>query len=103
LEFRVIWEIVVDAHSPKEAAEAARAEQQRDTSATVFHVWDHAKNKMLRIDVEAHPDRLNSEELRKIRARLRSLQCMPGVAVTRKHLAAAMLIFLDTEARSPSR
>jgi hypothetical protein len=43
LEFRVIWEIEIEAESPKEAAQAARAIQlTAGMSATVFDVWAHA-------------------------------------------------------------
>jgi hypothetical protein len=97
LEFRVIWEIEIDAHSPREAAEAARAEQRRDTSATVFDVWEHVGNKMHRIDVAECPDKLDGDELRAIRAHLRLLQCVPDVAANVRHIASAMLIFLDRE------
>lgn len=97
LEFRVIWEIDIDAHSPREAAEAARAEQGRDTSATVFDVWEHVGKKMHRIDVAECPNKLDGDELRAIRAHLRLLQCVPDVAPGVRYIASAMLIFLDRE------
>jgi hypothetical protein len=97
LEFRVIWEIDIDAHSPREAAEAARAEQGRDTSATVFDVWDHVGKKMHRIDVAECTDKLDGDELRAIRAHLRLLQCVPDIAASVRYIASAMLIFLDRE------
>ena len=97
MEFRVIWEIDIDAHSPREAAEAARAEQGRDTSATVFDVWDHVGKKMHRIDVAECPDKLDGDELRAIRAHLRLLQCVPDIAASVRYIASAMLIFLDRE------
>jgi hypothetical protein len=59
LEFRVIWEIEIHAASPEEAAHEARAVQLRpDISATVFGVWEHATQRMHRIDVERHAGRL---------------------------------------------
>jgi hypothetical protein len=97
LEFRVIWQIDIHADSPKEAAEAARAEQRRETSATVFDVWEHAEKRMHCIDVAGCPDRLDRKELKVIRARLRWLQCVPGVPASVRYLASAMLIFLDRE------
>jgi hypothetical protein len=103
LEFRVIWEIDIDAHSPREAAEAARAEQRRDTPATVFYLWEHAGKKMHRIDVAECPDRLDGDELKAIRAHLRLLQCVPDVAANVQHIASAMLIFLDREKMMSSR
>ena len=40
MEFRVIWEIDIDAQGPKEAARQARAIQLTPgMSATVFDVW----------------------------------------------------------------
>jgi hypothetical protein len=97
LEFRVTWEIEIDADSPKEAAEAARAEQRRDTSATVFDVWEYAGEKMHRIDVAACPGKLEGTELKAIRAHLRLLQCVHDVPVSFRSMASAMLIFLDRE------
>jgi hypothetical protein len=97
LEFLVIWQIIVDAESPREAVEAARAEQLRDTSATVFDVWDYAGKRMHRIDVAGSPDRLDRKELMAIGARLRLLQCVPEVPANVRHLASVMLIFLDGE------
>ena len=103
LEFRVIWEIDVDAHSPAEAAEAARAEQQRDTSATVFDVWDPVAKKMHRVDVAECPNKLDCDELRAIRAHLRLLQCVPDIPASVRYIASAMLIFLDRETMITSR
>jgi hypothetical protein len=97
LEFRVIWEIEIDADGPREAAEAARAEQRRDTSATVFDVWEYAGKTMHRIDVAGCPDKLDGNELRAIRAHLRLLQCVPDVPASVRYMASAMLIFLDRE------
>jgi hypothetical protein len=97
LEFRVRWEIEVDADGPREAAEAARAEQQRETSATVFDVWEYAGKKMYRIDVAECLDKLDGDELGAIRTHLRLLQCVPGVPASVGYMASAMLIFLDRE------
>ncbi len=60
MEFRVIWEIDIEADSPKQAVEGARAVQLRpDMPATVFEVWDHAKQKMHRVDLAASAGRLD--------------------------------------------
>ena len=96
--FRVIWEIEIQAASPEEAAHEARAVQlRRDISATVFGVWEHARERMHRIDVEGQAGKLDPAELIAIRACLRSLQCAPGVQDNIKDLVSAMLIFLDRE------
>ena len=98
MEFRVIWEIEVHAASPEEAAQEARAVQlKRDISATVFGVWDHASERMHRIDVERHAGILDPAELMAVRACLRSLQCVASVPDNIKDLLSAMLIFLDRE------
>jgi hypothetical protein len=97
LEFRVIWQIDIHADSPKEAAEAARAEQRRETSATVFDVWEHAEKRMHRVDVAGCTDGLDRNELKVIRAHLRLLQCVPDVPASVRSMASAMLIFLDRE------
>jgi hypothetical protein len=98
LEFRVIWEIEIHATSPEEAAQEARAVQLRqDISATVFGVWDHAKERMHRIDITPHAGELNTAELIAIRACMRSLQCVPGQQDNIRDLVSAMLIFLDRE------
>jgi hypothetical protein len=98
LEFRVIWEIEIHAASPEEAAQEARAVQlRRDISATVFGVWEHARETMHRIDVEQHPEKLDPAEMIGVRSCLRSLQCAPGVPDNIKNLMSAMLVFLDRE------
>jgi hypothetical protein len=98
MEFRVIWEIDVDGDSPQQAIEKARALQlDPGMPATVFDVWDYTKQKMQRIDLAARPDRLDSVEMASVRACLRLLQCAPGLARETKDIAAAMLIFLDSE------
>jgi len=98
LEFRVIWEIEIHAASPEEAAHEARAVQlRRDISATVFGVWEHARETMHRIDVVQHPERLDPAETIAVRTCLRLLQCVPGVQDNIKDLVSAMLIFLDRE------
>jgi hypothetical protein len=98
LEFRVIWEIEIHAASPEEAAQEARAIQLKpDISATIFAVWEHARERMHRIDVERHAGELDPVELIAVRACLRSLQCAPGVPDNIKDLVSALLIFLDRE------
>ena len=98
LEFRVIWEIEMEAASPEEAAQQARAVQlRRDLSATVFGVWEYAGQRMHRIDVERHADRLDRAELTAIRARLRLLQCSPCLHRKLRELVSVMLVFLDRE------
>jgi hypothetical protein len=98
MEFRVIWEIDIDAENPKEAAHGARELQLRpDMPATVFDVWEHAAGKMHRVDVAGETERLGHAEQAEIRARLRLLQCASGLAAGTLHMATAMLIFLDKE------
>ena len=98
MEFRVIWEIEIYAASPEDAAREARAVQlTRDISATVFGVWDHATERMHRIDVERHAGALDPGELAAVRECLRSLQCAPGLPHNIRDLVSAMLIFLDRE------
>jgi hypothetical protein len=78
MEFRVIWEIDIEADSPKEAAQEARAVQLTPgMSATAFDVWAYAAGKMHRIDLLEEPDRLDRDELFVVRAGLRFLQCKP--------------------------
>jgi hypothetical protein len=78
VEFRVIWEIEIDADSAKEAAQEARAVQLTPgMSATVFDVWAHAAGKMHRIDLVEEADRLDRDEMFAVRAGLRLLQCDP--------------------------
>jgi hypothetical protein len=98
MEFRVIWEIDIDADNPKEAAHGAREVQLRpDMPATVFDVWEHAAGKMYRVDVAGENERLSRAELVEIRARLRLLQCASGVSASTLESATVMLIFLDKE------
>jgi hypothetical protein len=98
MEFRVIWEVDIDADSPKQAIEKARAMQlEQDMPATVFDVWDYAKQRMQRIDLSPQPDRLDTVEMASVRAALRLLQCAPGLQREAKDILAAMLIFLDSE------
>jgi hypothetical protein len=64
MEFRVIWEIDIEAEGPKEAAQQARAIQLiPGMSATVFEVWAYAAGKMHRIDVVEEPAKLDRDEL----------------------------------------
>lgn len=99
LEFRVIWEIDIDAEGPKEASQQARAIQLTPgMSATVFEVWEHLAGKMHRIDLVEQPDRLDSDELFAVKADLRLLQCDPGTPPSIRELVMIMLIFLDRDA-----
>jgi hypothetical protein len=78
MEFRVIWEIDIEAEGPKEAAQQAREIQLiPGMSATVFDVWAYVAGKMQRIDLVDQPDRLGSDELFAVRAGLRLLQYNP--------------------------
>lgn len=96
MEFRVIWEIEIDADSPKQAAEQARALQMNPAMpATIFEIWDHARQKMHRVDLAAAADRLDKAEMATVRATLRRLQCSPEPRRAIKDLVTVMLIFLD--------
>jgi hypothetical protein len=77
----VIWEIEIEADSPLEAAQQARAIQLTPgMSATVFDVWAYTAGKMHRIDLVEEPDRLDHDELFAVRARLRLLRCNSDTA-----------------------
>ena len=98
MEFRVIWEIEIDAEGPKEAAQQARVIQLTPgMSATVFDVWEHMAGKMHRIDLIEQPDRLDHDELFAVRAALRLLQCNPDTPPNTQDIATVMLIFLDRD------
>ena len=98
LEFRVIWEIEIEADNPKQAAEQARALQMNPAMpATIFEVWDHARQKMHRVDLAAAAERLEKTELAKVRATLRRLQCSPEPRRDIKGTVTVMLIFLDVD------
>lgn len=98
MEFRVIWEIDIDADDPKAAAQEARAVQLKtNTSATVFDIWEPAAGKMHRIDVAGDADKLERAELVAARTALRLLQCEPDVPPTIHDVAVTMLLFLDRE------
>jgi hypothetical protein len=98
LEFRVIWEIEIDADSPKQAAEQARALQMNPAMpATIFEVWEHARQRMHRVDVSAVGDRLDKGAMAQFRATLRRLQCSPDPRRDIKDLVTVMLIFLDAD------
>jgi hypothetical protein len=98
LEFRVIWEIDMDAEGPKEAAQQARAIQLTPgMSATVFDVWAYVAGKMHRIDLVDQPDRLVGDELFAVRAGLRLLQCNPDTPPSIQELVMIILIFLDRD------
>jgi hypothetical protein len=98
LEFRVIWEIDIEANSPKEAAQEARVIQLTPgISATLFDVWAHAAGKMHRIDLIEQPERLDRDELFAVRAGLRLLQCNRDAPPSIQELATIILIFLDSD------
>ena len=96
MEFRVIWEIDIDAEGVKEAAQQARAIQLTPgMSATVFGVWGYVAGKMHRIDLVEQTDRLDRDELFAVSAGLRLLQCKPDTPPSIQDLATVVLIFLD--------
>jgi hypothetical protein len=96
MEFRVIWEIDIDADSPSLAVQQARAIQlSSDMPATVFDVWDHVHQRMHRIDLASVSGRLDRAELTSVRAALRSLQCAPHLPLGMQDIVSIMLIFLD--------
>jgi hypothetical protein len=96
MEFRVIWEIDIEADGTKEAAQQARAIQLTPGMwATVFDVWAYGAGKMHRIDLVEEPDRLDRDELFAVRAGLRLLQDKPDTPPSIQDLATVMLIFLD--------
>jgi hypothetical protein len=98
MEFRVIWEIEIDADNPKEAVAKARAVQLRpDMPATVFDVWEHARQRMHRIDLAPPSDRLDDVELASLRSALRRLQCASDLQPGMKDILSVMLIFLDAQ------
>jgi hypothetical protein len=98
VEFRVIWEIDIEATSPKEAAQEARAIQLTPgMSATVFDVWACSAGKMHRVDLMEQPDRLDRDELFAVRAGLRLLQCNRETLPSIQELATIILIFLDQD------
>ena len=97
MEFRVIWEIEIEADGPKQAVEQARALQMNPAMpATIFEVWEHARQKMHRVDLAAE-ERLDKTEMAKIRATLRRLQCSADPRRDIKDLVTVMLIFLDAD------
>jgi hypothetical protein len=98
MEFRVIWEIDIDAESAKQAVQHARAIQlSPDMPATVFDVWDHVKQRMHRVDLASVSGRLDRAELTSVRAALRSFQCAPDLPVGMQDIISIMLIFLEEE------
>jgi hypothetical protein len=100
LEFRVIWEIEIEAENPKEAVQRAREVQLRpDMPATVFDVWDHARQKMHRIDFAEPIGRLDEIALTSLRAAFRRLQCAPDLPRATRDVVSVMLVFLDAEKR----
>jgi hypothetical protein len=104
MEFRVIWEIDIEAASPLQAVERARAVQLRpDMPATLFDVWEHARQKMHRVDLAAAVGRLEGAEMLSVRSNLRRLRCAPDLRPETKDLLSVMLIFLDAAEVSSRR
>jgi hypothetical protein len=98
MEFRVIWEIDIDAEGIKEAVAQARATQLTPgMSATVFDVWAYGAGTMHRIDLIEQTDRLDRDELFAVRAGLRLLQCKPDTPPSIQDLVTVILIFLDRD------
>ena len=98
MEFRVTWEIEIEADSAKQAAQEARIIQLTPgMSATVFDVWAHAAGKMYRIDLVDELDRLDRDEMFAVRAGIRWLQCDPKTPASIQDVATIMLIFLDRD------
>lgn len=98
MEFRVIWEVEIEAGSPKQAAEQARLLQLNpQMPATVFEIWEHARQRMHRVDLAAAADRLDKAEMANVRATLRRLQCSPEPRLDIKDMVTVMLIFLDAD------
>lgn len=91
----MIWEIDIDADSPIEAAQEARAVQLRpDTTATVFSVWEHA-GMMHRIDLAERTGRLDGAELVAVKTGLRFLERARDVPASIKDVASVMLTYLE--------
>jgi hypothetical protein len=104
VEFRVTWEIEIEADNPKQAAQEARIIQLTPgMSATVFDVWAHAAGKMHRIDLVEEIGRLDRDELFAVRAGLRLLQCKADMPSSIREVATGMLIFLDRYDMSSDR
>jgi hypothetical protein len=98
MQFRVIWEIDIDAVGPKEAAREARAIQLTPgMSDTVVDVWAYVTGKMHRIDLVEEADGLDRDKLFAVRAGLRLLQCDSETPPSVQELATMLLIFLDRD------
>jgi hypothetical protein len=100
LEFRVIWEIEIEADTLQEAVQKARDVQLRpDMPTTVFEVWDHARQKMHRLDLAEPVGRLGDAELASLSSAFRRLQCAPDTDNQAKDIVSVMLLFLDAQKR----
>ena len=98
MEFRVIWEIDIHADSPKQAVEAAREVQlSTDMPATVFEVWDYARQRIHRLDLATTTGRLENGEVASLRALFRQLQCASDLGAGVRDILSVMLIFLDAD------
>jgi hypothetical protein len=104
LEFRVIWEIEIEADSLQEAVQKAREVQLKpDMPTTIFEVWDHARQKMHRLDLAEPAGRLGDAELASLRSQFRRLQCTPDTDSHAKDIVSVMLLFLDAQQRYARR
>lgn len=98
MEYRVVWEIEIEADSPLQAAQDARTIQLTPgMSATVFDVWAHVAGQMHRIDLVEEAGRLDRDEQFAVRAGLRLLQCNRDTPLSIRELATIILIFLDKD------
>jgi hypothetical protein len=104
VEYRVIWEIDIEAATPAEAVQEARAIQLTPgMTASVFDVWAYGARKMHRIDLIEQSGSLDRDELYAVRAGLRLLQCNPETPHNIREVAAVMLIFLDKDSMIANR
>jgi hypothetical protein len=98
MEFRVIWEIEIDADSPEQAVQEARAVQLKPgMPATVFGVWSYGEQRMHLVDLAPPTGGLDRAGLVSMRAAFRSLQFAPELRPHIKEIVSVMLIFLDRE------
>jgi len=96
----VIWEIEIEAESLQEAVQKAREVQLKpDMPTTIFEVWDHARQKMHRLDLAEPVGRLGDAELASVRSAFRRLQCAPDTHTQVKDIVSVMLLFLDAQKR----
>jgi hypothetical protein len=100
----MMWEIEIEAESLQEAVQKARDVQLKpDMPTTIFEVWDHARQKMHRLDLAEPAGRLGDAELASFRSQFRRLQCAPATASHAKDIVSVMLLFLDAQKRYARR